>query len=129
MRYLKYIAVLAILLVPVAYSQAQVAVGIRVGTGYGYVGPAPVCPYGYYAYYPYACAPYGYYAPRWFVNGVFIGAGPWFRGFYGPGFAFRQPWYGPRWYGYRGYYRPSAYGYYRGGYVHGPVRGFHRGWR
>jgi hypothetical protein len=50
------------------------------------IGVAPVCPYGYFDYAPYSCAPYGYYGPDWFVNGVFIGAGPWFhgpRGFYG----------------------------------------------
>lgn len=50
------------------------------------IGPAPVCPYGYYATAPYDCAPYGYYGPDWFVNGGFIGAGPWFHGpehFYG----------------------------------------------
>jgi len=50
------------------------------------IGPPPVCPYGYYDYPPYECAPYGYYGPTWFVNGVFIGAGPWFHGpehFYG----------------------------------------------
>lgn len=52
-------------------TQAQVVVNI---------GPAPVCPYGYFDYYPYACAPYGYYGPEWFVNGIFIGAGPWFHG-------------------------------------------------
>ena len=40
-------------------------------------GPPPVCPYGYYSYYPYACAPYGYYGPSWFSGGVFIGVGPW----------------------------------------------------
>lgn len=44
------------------------------------IGPAPVCPYGYYAVAPYQCAPYGYYGPAWFINGAFIGAGPWFRG-------------------------------------------------
>jgi hypothetical protein len=44
------------------------------------IGPAPVCPYGYYDVAPYACAPAGYYGPEWFVNGVFIGAGPWFHG-------------------------------------------------
>jgi hypothetical protein len=44
------------------------------------VGVEPVCPYGYYDYAPYACAPYGYYSPEWFSGGVFIGAGPWFRG-------------------------------------------------
>ncbi|HEY0162128.1 MAG TPA: hypothetical protein VGB69_05580 [Edaphobacter sp.] len=50
------------------------------------IGPAPVCPYGYYDYAPYNCAPYGYYGPDWFTGGIFIGAGPWFhgpRGFYG----------------------------------------------
>ena len=54
-------------------TQAQVSVGVE-------IGPAPVCPYGYYDYAPYACAPYGYYGPEWFVGGVFIGAGPWFHG-------------------------------------------------
>jgi hypothetical protein len=44
------------------------------------VGPAPDCPYGYYDAPPYACAPYGYYGPEWFTGGLFIGAGPWFRG-------------------------------------------------
>ena len=50
------------------------------------IGPAPVCPYGYYAVPPYNCAPYGYYGPEWFNGGIFIGAGPWFHGpehFYG----------------------------------------------
>jgi hypothetical protein len=58
-------------------SQAQISVNI---------GPAPVCPYGYYDVAPYNCAPYGYYGPEWFSSGVFIGAGPWFHGpdhFYG----------------------------------------------
>jgi hypothetical protein len=40
----------------------------------------PVCPYGYFDYAPYACTPYGYYGPDFFVGGVFIGTGPWFRG-------------------------------------------------
>lgn len=44
------------------------------------IGPAPVCPYGYFDYAPYDCAPYGYYGPEWFSNGVFVGAGPWYRG-------------------------------------------------
>ena len=44
------------------------------------IGPSPDCPYGYYDYPPYACAPYGYYGPEWFLDGVFIGAGPWFHG-------------------------------------------------
>ncbi len=38
MRYLRYLALLGILTLPVAFSQAQVAVGVRVGPGY--VGPA-----------------------------------------------------------------------------------------
>ena len=55
-------------------------------TRYGY-GP-PDCEWGYYSYYPYACAPYGYYGPSWFSGGLFIGAGPWYHwGFYGhPGY-------------------------------------------
>ena len=44
------------------------------------VGPAPICPYGYFDYAPYDCAPYGYYGPEWFTGGVFIGAGQWFHG-------------------------------------------------
>lgn len=50
------------------------------------IGPPPVCPYGYYDWAPYNCAPYGYYGPEWFSGGIFIGAGPWYRGpayFYG----------------------------------------------
>ncbi|MFN2976033.1 hypothetical protein [Terriglobus aquaticus] len=55
---------------------AQISIGVN-------VGPAPVCPYGYFDYAPYSCAPYGYYGPDWFTNGVFIGAGPWFHGGHG----------------------------------------------
>jgi hypothetical protein len=47
------------------------------------IGVPPVCPYGYFAYAPYDCAPYGYYGPDWFTGGIFIGAGPWFRGSHG----------------------------------------------
>jgi hypothetical protein len=50
------------------------------------VGGPPVCPYGYYEAPPYNCAPDGYYGPEWFQGGVFIGAGPYYRGpdrFYG----------------------------------------------
>lgn len=80
MRYLKYVALLTVLMIPMAYSQAQVRVGIGIGVGPGYVvaGP-PACSYGYYNYYPYACAPYGYYGPQYFVDGVFIGTGPWYH--------------------------------------------------
>jgi hypothetical protein len=62
-----------------AVAPAQISVGVN-------LGPAPVCPYGYFDYPPYDCAPYGYYGPDWFVGGVFLGAGPWFHGphgFYG----------------------------------------------
>jgi hypothetical protein len=52
---------------------SQVAVGVN-------IGPAPICPYGYFDYAPYDCAPYGYYGPDWFAGGVFIGVGPWFHG-------------------------------------------------
>src|SRR5690349_10067381 len=73
MRYLKYFALLAVLgFLAAAPSQAQVRWGIGIGVGPGYYGPAPVCAYGYYSYYPYDCAPYGYYGPDWFVDGVFI---------------------------------------------------------
>ena len=88
MRYLRYLALLGVLMLPAAYSQAQVAVGVRIGGGYGYVGPAPACAYGYYSYYPYACAPYGYYGPQWFAGGVFIGAGPWYHGYWGRGYGY-----------------------------------------
>lgn len=52
---------------------AQAQVGVEIGA-------PPVCPYGYFDVAPYACAPAGYYGPEWFVDGVFIGAGPWFHG-------------------------------------------------
>ena len=73
-------AALAVLLFATpAQDRAQVAIGVN-------LGPAPMCPYGYFDYAPYDCAPYGYYGPDWFLSGVFIGAGPWFHGphgFYG----------------------------------------------
>jgi len=94
MKYLRYVALLALLALPLAYSQAEVRVGVGVGFG-GYVAGPPVCAYGYYPDYPYACAPYGYYGPNWFANGIFIGAGPWYHGW-------GHPYYG-RSYG-RGFY-------------------------
>src|SRR5260370_30680871 len=86
MRFLRYLAVLSILLLPAAaYSHAQVSVGVGIGGpvygAYGYGYPAPVCAYGYYGYYPYACAPYGYYGPAWVKGGRFIGARPRDRGY------------------------------------------------
>ncbi len=79
MKYLRYAMLLTLLLIPLAYSQAQVRVGVGIGFGPTYVAGPPVCSYGYYPSYPYACAPYGYYGSSWFVNGVFIGAGPWYH--------------------------------------------------
>ena len=100
MKYLRYVALLALLALPLAYSQAEVRIGVGFG---GYVAGPPVCAYGYYPDDPYACAPYGYYGPTWFANGIFIGAGPWYhswghsyygrsydRGFYGRGFEGRR---------------------------------------
>jgi hypothetical protein len=76
-QFLLFVAIagMCTLFVPTAHAQVSVQ-----------VGPAPVCPYGYYEAPPYNCAPYGYYGPEWFVNGIFIGAGPWYHGpehFYG----------------------------------------------
>ncbi len=76
---LAFAVLVAGLLCSAPVAQPQVAVGVN-------IGPAPVCPYGYFDYDPYDCAPYGYYGPDWFVGGVFLGAGPWFHGphgFYG----------------------------------------------
>jgi len=108
---------------------AVVRFGVGIGVGPAYVGAAPVCPYGYYNYYPYACAPYGFYGPEWFSGGVFIGSGPWGRGFHG----------GPAYTGHPGYYaRPGfdAHAGFRGGHeyhpapnAHGPAgNGFHGGY-
>ena len=134
MRYLKYAvlsaALLGVLLLTAGNASAQVAVGVRVGPVGVAVGPEPVCAYGYYSYYPYACAPVGYWAPRYFVGGIFVGAGPWFRGWghpYGwyvrPGYAYRPGW------GYRpgNAYRPG-YAYHPGVY-RAPAHVYARGWR
>lgn len=65
------------------------------------IGAAPICPYGYYETPPYDCAPDGYYGPEWFVNGAFLGAGPWYHGpahFYGHvdhNFDYRKGYHGP----------------------------------
>lgn len=74
------------------YAQAPVYNG-----GYAYNAP-PVCQWGFYPYYPYACAPYGYYGPQWFVSGVFIGAGPW-ANFYYLHPSFYRPYYFNRGFG------------------------------
>lgn len=110
------LAVFGFVLAPAQKAEAQIAVGVGID---GYPAPyaygPPACAYGYYDYAPYACAPYGYYGPAWFNGGVFIGAGPWFRGGYGYGY--RGGYYG----GYRG-----VYGY-RGGYYGGGYRGGYAG--
>jgi len=120
-------------------AQAQpVVIGVGVGVGGPvYVGRPPVCPYGYYGYYPYACAPYGYYGPQWFFGGVFIGAGPWFHRFYGrPGYFGRSGFYGrPGFMGGSVARGPAHYAYgpvgggYRGSYARGGFArgGFHGG--
>src|SRR5260370_16598720 len=81
MRYLRILALLGICLGSASFAHAQ-RVFVGVGVGPAYYGPAPVCAYGYYGYYPYGCAPYGYYGPDYFVDGVFIGAVPCFHRFY-----------------------------------------------
>ena len=94
MKNLRLLTLLGLCLLVAPHAQAT-SIGVAIGVGPGYVGPAPVCPYGYYDYYPYACAPYGYYGPSWFSGGVFIGAGPWFHGYHaGPGFYAGRGYYG-----------------------------------
>lgn len=107
------------LLVALPARAQAVMVGVGpVVVGVGPVAPVvpmapvePVCSWGYYPYYPYACAPYGYYGPNWFVNGYFIGAGPWLHFHYGRpmGYFQRFP-----------YRRGYDYGY-RSGYSYGRV--------
>src|ERR1700691_1819215 len=135
MRYLKYVALIGLFMVVAGSAHAQVAV--RVGPVFA--GTAPVCAYGYYGYAPYACAPYGYYGPSYFSGGVFIGAGPWFHGFYGrgwrggPGFVGRPGWGGPGPRGFAGGFRGNpgfhgGAGFHGGGGFHGGA-GFHGGGR
>src|ERR1700737_4356316 len=90
MKFLRIAGLLVVCMFCASFAHAQVAVGIGVGPDYGYAAPA--CAYGYYGYYPYACAPYGYYGPDWFAGGVFIGAGPWYQSYWGRGFYGRGGW-------------------------------------
>src|SRR6266849_2868758 len=117
LRYLKFFGLLGIALAIGLFSASNAnAQRVTFGLGIGapvYYGPAPVCTYGYYDYYPYDCAPYGYYGPDWFVGGAFIGAGPWFHG------------YGRGYYG-RGYGYGRGGGFHGGGSLHGGG-GFHGG--
>ena len=79
MKRFRLVLMALLLAIPLALaSEANAQVGVGVGVGpavvdapYAY-GP-PDCSWGYYQYYPYACAPYGYYGPSWFVGGLFIG--------------------------------------------------------
>ena len=119
MRYLRILALFGICLGSASFAHAQRAV-VGVGVGRAYLGPGPVCAYGYYSYYPYACAPYGYYGPDYFVSGVFIGTGPWFHGYYG-----RSGFYGrPGFYGHPGYY---GHGFVGRGHSFRGRDGFERG--
>src|SRR5258708_32090330 len=108
-------------MLPLAYSEAQVSVGV--GFGPGYIAGPPVCEYGYYNYVPYACAPYGYYGPDWFVSGVFIGAGPWYGWGRGWGGGWGRGW-GRGWEGREGWGRG---GWGRGGWDGRGARGFAHG--
>ncbi len=139
MRFLKYVALIGLFVVMAGSAHAQVAVQV----GPLFAGPAPVCVYGYYGFAPYACAPYGYYGPSYFSGGVFIGAGPWFHGFYGRGWhggpvfhggpGFRGP--GPRAFnggfhgnpGFHGVAPRSGGEFHGGGGVRGGGGGFHGG--
>ena len=129
MRYMKYFALLATLMVPFAYSQAQVRVGIGIGVGPAYVAGPPVCAYGYYDDYPYACAPYGYYGPQYFINGVFIGAGPWHHWGH-PAWFWNRGWYGggDRWYGHRDWDDHRGYAYEHERFGHGDNRSYAHGY-
>ena len=135
MRYLKnagYAAAVGILVLSmsaVASAQVRVGVGIGVGPVGVAIGAPPVCAYGYYPYYPYVCAPYGYWGPEYFVNGVFIGAGPWFHGFYGHPY-YGHPIYHRDWDDHHGWDHDRFHGDVRGGYRGGEFHGgnnFHGG--
>lgn len=121
LRNLFFVALLAFVPLMITNpAQAQIVVGIGIGPVVAYPAPVyvaapPVCEWGYYSYYPYACAPRGYYSADWFIRGIFIGAGPWFRGWYG------HPW---------GWGGMAYYGYPRfgfgGGYPYNVRRDFRR---
>jgi hypothetical protein len=126
MRHLRYLVLLAGLVIPTAYSQAQVSIGVRIGPTYGLYNAPPVCEYGFYPDYPFACAPYGYWGPEWFVDGVFIGAGPWNR-FYYTHAGFYRPFYVNR--GFGGFGFRGRVETFRGGRGFERDRGFREGGR
>ena len=134
MKYLRYLALLAAFIFVFApatkssQASAQVAVGVGIGAP-GYIAP-PACAYGYYDYYPYACAPYGFYGPDWFAGGVFIGAGPWFHHGWYPGVyrgGFRGGYANRGGVGYRGGYASRDYVGHTASGFHGGFSGAHRG--
>ena len=60
MKNLLLLSVLGLGLLAAPAAQAQPAsVAVRIGVGPVVVGAPPVCAYGYFPDYPYACAPYG----------------------------------------------------------------------
>jgi hypothetical protein len=120
MRYLKYmLLLLALVALPAVHSQAQVSFGVSIGPNYGIYNAPPVCEYGFYQSYPFDCAPYGYYGPDYFVNGVFIGVGPW-SNFYYSHAGFYRPFYFNRGFGFREGFRGGFGGErFRGGEVRG----------
>ena len=123
MRLVLFAILLALPFATLAKAQEAVDAGVGPAVAavpYAY-GP-PVCEWGYYSYYPYACAPYGYYGPGWFYGGVFIGAGPWYhRGWYGRGG------YGYRGFGGRGFAGRTPYGGHGLGNRPTPGGGYSRG--
>ena len=137
MRTLRYALMIALLATPFALAkpaQAQVAVGIGIGPDVGYPAPyavagPPVCEWGYYSYYPYDCAPYGFYGPDWFYGGLFIGAGPWYHGWYGRGWGYGYGHVGYYGRGFGGYGYRGGYGGFRGGYGGGYRGGAGGGYR
>src|SRR5690242_7066078 len=131
MRHLKLLALLALLAMPAAYLQAQVSIGVQIGPSYGIYNAPPVCEYGFYPYYPYACTPYGYWGPDYFVDGVFIGVGPWsnfyyrYPAYYRP-FYFNSFWFhdGFRHFG-NDHFFHDGHGFRGDGHFHDGFRGFH----
>ena len=91
MKYLKYVVLFLIVLKGALLANGQIMVGPVISPP---IYNEPVCVWGYYSYYPYNCVPYGYYSSPWFINGIFIGAGPWY------GYHWRG--YGYGWYRTRG---------------------------
>lgn len=126
MKALKHFVLLAVLALPALYLQGQVEFSVQIGPDYGFYNPPPVCAYGYFPYYPFACAPYGYWAPAWFVGGQFVGVGPWYNFYYRyPGY---WTFYGGGW-----HHGHDGHGYYRypnghGGYPGHPYYGGHYGY-